>query len=144
MMDDMDKAPPPIKGIYDLPLHDRMMFQTIGNEQMLVIRVAGGWIYLIGSPGGSLPVFVPYSEEFKPEVKVGAKSKEMDAQNLNYKTTDGVVHYWVSTSSTPKHGLWVDCYCDVEIHNPEVNGILQTTEPVTCAVCIEMMAKEQV
>jgi len=48
------------KTIYDLNLHELFILNSLDG----VMRVAGGWIYMIGRGSGGV-VFVPFDNEFQ-------------------------------------------------------------------------------
>ena len=56
------------KSIYEMQLHEIW----IGQDDMVIIRVPGGWIYdIIGKV-----VFVPFSSEFAPKKKRKIPTRE--------------------------------------------------------------------
>jgi hypothetical protein len=54
--------------IYNLKLHEVMTVSTKGDGKMDIIRVPGGWIYVVDFPGyrQAPSVFVPFQDEFRP------------------------------------------------------------------------------
>ncbi|KKM27257.1 hypothetical protein LCGC14_1576530 [marine sediment metagenome] len=60
---------PKDKSIYDMKLHDMIGYDMSasdgisGKDGLIVTRVPGGWIYVMGKDRGAC--FVPYSSEFK-------------------------------------------------------------------------------
>lgn len=67
----MDKT----KTIYDLELHEEMVFEpkygVWENERIWVLRVAGGWLY---TPIRRQSVFVPFDNEFMKIKENGDKT----------------------------------------------------------------------
>jgi len=65
---------PENKSIYDMKLHDMIGYDmsasdgTPGKDALIVTRVPGGWIYVMGKDRSAC--FVAYSSEFQPRRKI--------------------------------------------------------------------------
>jgi hypothetical protein len=49
------------KSIYDLKLHEKLRFRTADWDWCEVLRVPGGWYYIVSDKG----FFVPFNNEFQ-------------------------------------------------------------------------------
>lgn len=63
------------KSIYEMGLHEAIPVQETGDGITMVIRVPGGWLYVIRVDGsGIAQTFVPLNREFDPELRAEKKA----------------------------------------------------------------------